>query len=582
MPVQYFGSAGSQQRQSRFNYLLRVEMAFDMLDFVRTTHPVYYSNKPEEQVQRGFDLLYNIVVRQMQTSKSHPEIRLGSRHTWFTRRFDFDTEGGEGPGPHDTAHNTPYDPNVETFFDTGTFDEKPKVDEELRLSRWTFLTELRGVLYKAHDEDVVPGEAIKIMWYFFMEQAGSNKFLKLWFTSEQIAAEWQKLTNKDAFLSNLDIGPDSIKRWVQQCENQIISEDFEQRQAEVIVPFADAETEVPGNLTQMRRMDWEISRFSRCLKEYASKFAKDVILRGFEEECADKNKWSKVVTERGQLYDEECPVCYSTYRLVANLEPVSGMPVEQESVPTKMVCGHIMCLPCFNTWINGDAGNSHKCPACRAKLTPENPHLKYINDFLGALSPWPNPNTRPATFARQAIEATDLFLSRLPTAIGSIELNEDTASFMSLTTWLANLNRLSRQVPEGVADYRNNKITQDIRHMAIKASLSGLLLARNVLEAYLNGDQDKYRNARMHHLFMRTSQVNHMYLGIARANTRLFESGHLAQVPETLDFVDMQDGDDEDEDDEGEYEEDEYDEEEYEEDEYDENEYDETEDENEE
>lgn len=523
-------------RETRFNYLYRVTQVLSMLEVVRPEHAVYFSLKPEEQLMRGFDILHNTCSRQMTATRLLPNVREGSGHNWFSRRLLPEMEADE-VGPHDTVE-ADHDPQIETFNEprvhTGS-SSKPDVDEDLRLSRWVFLEGLRDVLYLAQENNVVPAEALKRAWLYLMDQCGICQYLKLWLHSHLIAAQWTSLSadEKQEFLKKFDLGPEVLESWIRQEESRVLLDTPEKRFGDAVIPFAKADEQAaaPGGYTRVRKIHWELAQINRVLREYMGRFLPEVLRKGFEDECSDIKKWSTEVVDRQQLRDKDCPICFTDYCLTAEDSD------SKETVPALMRCGHIICISCFTTWVNGDTANHNKCTICRRKLPPPNPHIKYTNDMIAVME---KHQASKQPFGIQSsfdiLKAVDLFLSRLPVDYRDTEPVGHDTNPANLTHWLNNMNRPHSELRAFLRNYRNTQVNKVLHIIAAKACLSCLHVARDRLRAYLTGDQQAYTKACKDLLLVRAHQMNYEYLSFARESAVLFEDLALQEDMEDPDF----------------------------------------------
>jgi hypothetical protein len=194
-----------------------------------------------------------------------------------------------------------------------------------------------------------------------------------------------------------------------------------------------------------------------------------------------------------ELGDSECPICYSTYSMIDGSDP------NEEVNPVKIACGHTFCSECHQRCLDSAAATAAlSCPMCRVQFVWEEiPELCWSvhveNMFIVKRDDEGVYYHRSGTIqelAEMLLRGIDLYMGRLPQEVFddaqfSITNNilEELADHVfgptdQLLPWVHKVETTS-SLPSHRMDY----------HLGVAA----ILALRNRLEAYLQGDAERYR-----------------------------------------------------------------------------------------
>ncbi|KAJ4371211.1 hypothetical protein N0V83_004427 [Neocucurbitaria cava] len=483
----------------------------------------YYlrSHDPKHLLERARQLLFLINRLQMsECDNVDPRIRMGSTWTWWDDRFDLETDDVD-QDPNYLAYGVdPPNPNEEIFPETVDRLGKPPVDDTLRESRYELLRLMKLCLYQALDDDISTSETLKRLWRFFMVNMNTNTYLLNWHYGYKTAEKWYLLGKQGQaeFLATLEVDGPAMTRWQRAFELSTVEDPMQRRtqgcfDALRATGSGDLHPR-PLQLSRRGALGIECDSFRNSLPTFAVDFAPFVDHEGFEEHCSDQQKWFDLVDDWDALYEDVCPVCLETYDIAIEAT-ASGSKhdlwMSSTFTPVKAQCSHIMCLPCFKTWIQGDSENHDTCPICRSKVPPPNPQEGYTNEFLHGFqlvsrdhSVWPQ------RYAESILELVDAYLSRLPSSLRGVALPDYSIGALNLSIWRHNVLDPVEKVmttfltgPPSDLDYFG-----PMRRALCLAALEGLRFARERLEAFLNGDQERYRTLRKWQLYSRAYYEN--------------------------------------------------------------------------
>ncbi|KAF2130624.1 hypothetical protein P153DRAFT_430791 [Dothidotthia symphoricarpi CBS 119687] len=376
------------------------------------------------------------------------------------------------------------------FQECGPGEDERVADDTIMLSRDELL---KGILYHSvsntHDNGKPIHDTLKDLYVYFMDAMVSNEYLRTWHAGQKVACEWNSLSERHTleFLTGFEIGKDAMARWGAEIDKRAVHDLTYWRSRE----FQDEPLKTECNL-----FDQEFF----ILENEASSFIQNL---SFQEHCANKQDWC-VPMQGYELPDEMCPMCSSTYDRVntSALNPWD----HTRPTPVQLRCKHIMCFRCFT---DNTSEAAVGCPICSTALSPPTPQQmneKELNEDISHIKPLFLNGTLPCSkYAKYLLPIVSAYLAKLPSALPAPDYSSEYFNFanwtdreMGFEAPLQTLNYVQGLV-YGL-DYRG---WEELDHARCQLAVDCMRLARDRLEAFLNGDEQVYKIVCKRQLYVR-------------------------------------------------------------------------------
>ncbi|KAH7384521.1 hypothetical protein BKA66DRAFT_441097 [Pyrenochaeta sp. MPI-SDFR-AT-0127] len=208
------------------------------------------------------------------------------------------------------------------------------------------------------------------------------------------------------------------------------------------------------------------------LATFNTRSAEFVVTESFKEHCLHPYDWFNLVHDKNELHDYECAVCNTAFDILrqANLNSTRECLWNADKfVPVELFCHHILCLPCFKSWLHSGIENKNKRPMCRSLSQPPNPKTALMQKFdEDSDRLYYDASITICTYAELLVKLVDTYLDELPNSL--------------------------KDISGAQYSMQNGESLHSLRVAMFRAAIGNIRLARDRLPAFLRGDQDQCRN----------------------------------------------------------------------------------------
>jgi hypothetical protein len=255
-----------------------------------------------------------------------------------------------------------------------------------------------------------------------------------------------------------------------------------------------------NNMSRAGSLGFENTQFITSVLFWHADYDSYVVDKDFEEQVGCF-QCCKPVSDRDDLYDSDCPICFAPYEITSEIDSGSHqLPTDDHSRPVRMRCDHIVCLLCLRKWASSD---NDKCPTCRTDfLSRPDPDETWVEEFREQVedlaSAEQSATKTPEALAMALLETVDGFFNRLPACFRYVIAPSHCENPRNLRTW----PQLMLLTPsEFVSEHKSGFDSECMFDASSQAALWCLDLARQRLKAYLRGDQEMFRAVCTNELF---------------------------------------------------------------------------------
>lgn len=342
----------------------------------------------------------------------------------------------------------------------------------------------KNILGNAQAKKMSVQETWKALWNFFVNAMGSNYYLRQKHNGNVVAAAWRSLNvdgKKDFEAKYFDFDEKARKEWGQKPLSTTLAD---------------------SSLSQ------EVDIFMRHFVFLTNLFSDHVVQAGFIEACSNTDTWASKVTDRKELEDEDCPICFLPF------QPEDELPLDTEepkAVSMKMPCGHLVCSPCLRDWASSGWDNRTKCPTCRAYMPPSNPQEKKEDLLQVNISDIMELDDDEEA-AKSTVEAIEKYFATLPASIKTTPPQKAIEAY-NLYCWSRNIFEMKpEEVSESLFGLISDLPVSGTDEEIAEAALYCFHLIHERLKAFLEGDQDRYRTACTSGLYAHAHLSNALFI----------------------------------------------------------------------
>jgi hypothetical protein len=368
-----------------------------------------------------------------------------------------------------------------------------------------FLKDVWVKLRKSWQEDMSVQEATRKAWLLFIDFSTTHSDFTRRHDIEETSLWWDILgsSEREAFFREyFSIDAATFARWISDIETLQVEDPSVRDTKKFATAWRTFKAAHDGDyMHQLLSNVWcfelgslggELRHWATFIESYRPLLRQDLFEMFVEKSCADEPNFKGLPASKEELKDDECPICYRAF-IMADSDKPAG-----EVHPVKIPCAHIFCGECIANH-SKVSGSQMRCPLCRAVIYEIEVAYDDQDNWDGLVAEVliRSEAEEQQALGEEAIHAFDKYMATLPARV------IDDSKFDLVNDSLADLgNHVFGPTDQVLTFFDRYRTDQPAGHISMETSrdlhyhvgIAGMVSIRNRLEAYLQGDADKYRH----------------------------------------------------------------------------------------